>query len=267
MHTLYLNNICKLISMTTHEIDYNIQTELTIAVDNNDINRLICSLESADFDEFITKENKSKNEILSMLLKNACNRGYQDLIKILLEHIDKKYVSYQHLTDTIRYVCLSKVYNLDIIHLFDDYKSLIGKYAEYCYHIMINPIQYNRIDIIKLVLEREDINLNIIFDVFSPEFFSMVREKTTVLLYACYYKTTNLDTIKFLLDEPRVDPNMYMDGLTIFQQVLKRRNKYDDVIELLANHPRVDIHKRAQDGRTTLDIIQDPYGELIKKYF
>lgn len=204
------------------------------------------AIQTHDFQKFISlfeSNNFEKSNIFDFL-KYACQCYDINIVRFLLDH---DFEEPNDINLLVIAICGTQINNTDtmiIQLLLEDSRFDVNKPITSGTTPLIAA--FGRTDIMKLISEHKDINMNYMGKLGTPFYV------------ACLYGM--LDGVKFLIEDPRVDPNTYVRGQTAFHYLCcdhRDRYRYDNghIVEFLANHPRIDIYKLTEDGKSAVDLI------------
>lgn len=296
LNTMFYHNYTHIVTMTTKdkitEIEYDenenfdfdsevsddddfIYMQLQIIYKNDDASELVKLLESDEFNKYTKSDDMNKKSFLTDILNAACTKGCENVIKLILEHeliikndcnplvyaIHGTYDMHKKL-NIVKILLNDKRFNPNIPVALPNVSRIETP--------LTIAIKNNYADIIKLVIECEDIDMNYMNEKIKSGY--VTGSIMTPLYYACVI-AKDITIINYLLDDSRVDPNIYVGNLTVFQHTCNIRSRNSNEIIGLAkiadhlyNHPRIDAHKLTKDGKTTLEMICGDHMNVIKNF-
>lgn len=242
-------------------------TQVCDAIGGDDKNAVITLIESIG----INIDNKSNDGYICRFLVHASIHGNIDLIKYFLDFdfnlINEKY---NPLTDIIFYTGgKSRENTLDTIKLLlNDPRIDINAFTigrEYrmlfsCAMKTANPLLLavltSRYDIVKLLLEYDNINVNCSAEDGETPFYKAATVGSP-------------DIAILLLNDERVDPNIYCGNYTALQSLLLKCHLSDvstSLVKYMLKHPRVDSYMKTKDGKSPFELFTNKYKEIYDHY-
>jgi len=235
---------------------------------NDDVNEFIKILESGDFSKYI---KSTTEEFLFSTLESACTNGCENIIKLILEH---QFKVKKDCNPIVYAICgtFDEDKKLNIVKALLDDKRFSPNTPTTLLTVsrletpLTAAIKYKYLDIIKLLVEREDIDMNYRNECIKISYVNGYI--LTPLYYACM-TAKDINIINYLLNDPRVDPNIYVGNLTVFQHTCNIKLQNSDILakisEHLYNHPRIDADKLTKVGKTIFEMICGDHVNVVKK--
>lgn len=190
-------------------------------------------------------------------LMNACRNGHVKIVQLLLDdpRIDL------HMLDTSNRSALFYT----VVQIFGVTRYLFGKTSH-----------KNRFELFKLLLNSSKFDLNavdkfgrtificacsdgnynvvkLLLECSNIDFNKRDTNGRTAFYHACYrcQSKYSLKIIRLLLDEPDIDVNMPdNNGVTPICAAVREKDCYDNLVKMLLNNSRIDIHKRDNNNNS-----------------